>query len=72
LFEFGCLCVEVPVEDNDSPSKDLVSGPLMFNRVHTCFVETHTHKKEKKRKAFARNRLLSRHKAQTCSVRGTW
>lgn len=46
MFEFGCLCVEVPVEDNDSPSKDLVSGPLMFNRVHTCFVETHTHKKK--------------------------
>lgn len=22
------------------------SGPLMFNRVHTCFAETHTHKKE--------------------------
>lgn len=21
------------------------SGPLMFNRVHTCFAETHTHKK---------------------------
>lgn len=46
-------------------------GLLMFNRVHTCFAETHTHTHKKRLKAFACNCLLSRHKAQTCSFRRT-